>query len=362
MNRLVLIGNGFDLAHGLRTKYEHFLIWYWEQRMHNIINNKSKVSYDGLCKLTTLKDVSWCSSVFSDMTLKHGNGVDIISHLIEDKENYNVELYYLFERIHKSVGSKGWVDIENDYYSLLARYISPVNAYSDKDICEINSQLTILRNLLIRYLENEEKKDVALFEGIRDNIYMPIIKRDISIANNKYANGNLHEEILPSKIMLLNFNYTKTPELYMKGRSDVEINYIHGKLENPDSVIFGYGDELDSDFEKLKEKNNNECLRHVKSIKYLESDNYRRVLDFIESAPFQVCIMGHSCGISDRTLLNTIFEHKFCASIKPYFFINDKGEDNYLDLVMNISRNFKDMKLMRDRVVNKTYCEPLTRL
>ncbi|QVJ80904.1 MULTISPECIES: AbiH family protein [Prevotellaceae] len=28
MNRLVLIGNGFDCAHGLRTKYEHFISWY----------------------------------------------------------------------------------------------------------------------------------------------------------------------------------------------------------------------------------------------------------------------------------------------------------------------------------------------
>ena len=31
MNRIVLIGNGFDLAHGLKTKYEHFIDWYWEQ-------------------------------------------------------------------------------------------------------------------------------------------------------------------------------------------------------------------------------------------------------------------------------------------------------------------------------------------
>ena len=30
-----------------------------------------------------------------------------------------------------------------------------------------------------------------------------------------------------------------------------------------------------------------------------------------------------------------------------------------VDLDLNISRNFTDMKLMRDRVVNKTYCEPL---
>ena len=125
-------------------------------------------------------------------------------------------------------------------------------------------------------------------------------------------------------------------------------------------MIFGYGDELDDNFKKLLDSNENECLRNVKSIKYQESDNYRNVLAFIESAPFQVCIMGHSCGNSDRTLLNTLFEHKNCISIKPYYYIKQDGTDNYLELVQNISRNFTDMKLMRDRVVNKTYCEPLT--
>ena len=37
----------------------------------------------------------------------------------------------------------------------------------------------------------------------------------------------------------------------------------------------------------------------------------------------------------------------------------DDGTDNYLEIVQNISRNFKDMKLMRDRVVNKTFCDKL---
>ena len=79
----------------------------------------------------------------------------------------------------------------------------------------------------------------------------------------------------------------------------------------------------------------------------------------INSTPYQVYIMGHSCGNSDRTLLNTLFEHKNCISIKPLYYIKEDGSDNYLEIIQNISRNFTDMKLMRDRVVNKTYCERL---
>ena len=81
------------------------------------------------------------------------------------------------------------------------------------------------------------------------------------------------------------------------------------------------------------------------------------MLRFIESAPFQVFIMGHSCGLSDRTLLNTIFEHKNCVSIKPFYYKKKDGTDNYLELAQNLSRNFTDMKLFRDRVVNKEQCE-----
>ena len=60
--------------------------------------------------------------------------------------------------------------------------------------------------------------------------------------------------------------------------------------------------------------------KQIKSIKYLESDKYRRMLSFIESDTYQIYIMGHSCGNSDRTLLNTLFEHKNCVSIKPFYF------------------------------------------
>ena len=33
MNRLVLIGNGFDLAHGLKTSYADFIKWYKAHRV-----------------------------------------------------------------------------------------------------------------------------------------------------------------------------------------------------------------------------------------------------------------------------------------------------------------------------------------
>lgn len=31
INRIILVGNGFDLAHGLATKYEDFINWYLDE-------------------------------------------------------------------------------------------------------------------------------------------------------------------------------------------------------------------------------------------------------------------------------------------------------------------------------------------
>lgn len=168
------------------------------------------------------------------------------------------------------------------------------------------------------------------------------------------------EFLLPDRIMLLNFNYTQTADAYLPKANCFTVNHIHGELSKPESVIFGYGDELDEGYKELLKLDENEYLRNMKTIRYSESGNYRNMLSFIESAPFQVCIMGHSCGNSDRTLLNTLFEHKNCVSIKPFYHQKEDGSDNYLDIVQNICRNFTDMKLMRDRVVNKTFCTSLS--
>lgn len=169
--------------------------------------------------------------------------------------------------------------------------------------------------------------------------------------------------MIPDRTLLLNFNYTTIADKYLPNTGRFSTIHIHGELTDPNSIIFGYGDEKDKDYNNIIDKNDNEYLRHMKQPHYSESDNYRRMLAFVESAPYQVYIMGHSCGNSDRTLLNTLFEHPNCVSIKPFYYVEkESGKDNYLDIVQNISRNFTDAKKMRDRVVNKMYCQTLPQI
>lgn len=362
MNRLVIIGNGFDLAHGLKTSYKNFIDWYWEQKREQMCLEHSDVLSDILCTMRLKnKNATWHNFAYNNSFLKniYNNytiaGGELVEKIKKNTEDFEVKYCPFFEAILKNIETKGWVDIEDEYYQQL-KYLHS-NSLSCK---ELNNQLHSLQEKLIEYLTTQkvpERKE-AHYSIIIDEIH----EQDISNEGCERALQDIEslkvpssEKWIPEKIMLLSFNYTPTIGNYTN--YNIQHNYIHGTLDKPGSIIFGFGDELDKDYKNIQETNDNELLVNVKSVRYLEAPNYRNLLRFIESAPFQVFIMGHSCGLSDRTLLNTIFEHKNCVSIKPFYYRKGDGTDNYLELVQNISRNFTDMKLFRDRVVNRTQCD-----
>lgn len=412
MNRIIIAGNGFDLAHDLKTKYEDFINWYWENTFKKLQECFKLVFNDGLCRIE-LERTGYPLYNYFRITLLPS---EIYKYLVSLRERYNgiriLEVSPFLSRISQSIETKGWVDIEADYYAML------VERKGKKDELErLNKDFAVIEGLLIEYLNKIQQKEVneeLINDDIKRHILAPFKQEEVAVSSDKvwkqfidirtsftsdewsrlaedyfgsgFENLFLYEVnkyndkikkygldsieeinknvLLPDRIMLLNFNYTTTADSYMPGSSRFIVNHIHGELDPQklNNVIFGYGDESDDEYENLKKMNDNEYLRHIKTSRYLETTKYRDLLSFIESGPFQVVIMGHSCGLSDRTMLNTLFEHENCVSIKPYYYINEQGKDNYLDIVQNISRNFTNPQLMRDRVVNKAFCEPLPQL
>ena len=380
MNRLVLIGNGFDMAHGLKTSYMDFINWYWNKRIDAFVGNTSKVSEDCLCKLSinANTDLScWNVFAFNNSYFRkirrnrEYSGYDIIKELQDNPNIFSIDFTPFFRTIQQSIEKKGWVDIENDYYQLLKKCTE--NADCGYSVKELNEQLAFLQEKLIEYLgtigTNQTIKDIHdAITDFFDPADFSTEGKKKALENMRLENTKLEEihnnieqelKLRPERIMLLSFNYTATARMY--GNFNFEFNYIHGDLKHPENIIFGYGDELDKDYQAILDMNDNELLKHVKSVKYLETKNYHDMLEFLMSAPFQVFIMGHSCGNSDRTLLNTVFEHENCISIKPFYHKWPDGRDNYLDIVQNISRNFNftNMRLFRDRVVNKEQCKTI---
>lgn len=371
MNRLIIIGNGFDMAHGLKTSYKDFINWYCDQRIKALATEITNMSEDRLCQIMIKDPFSTWSRIFylDDSPFLRLTGIEAIQSFEKYPQYFSIEYSPLFETITQSIETKGWVDIENDYYRMLTKKIKNLNC--NYTIEKLNEQLAFLQQKLIEYLNtisiNKERQNIL------DKMIEYFDPADFAIGSKKKAMDYLGldrnissikeihdpkvkiDKLIPQRFMLLSFNYTKTARLYAID-DRFECNYIHGQLEDPEHIIFGYGDELDKSFQQILDMNDNRLLNNIKSIKYLETGHYRRLLEFLMAAPFQVFIMGHSCGNSDRTLLNTIFEHENCMSIKPFYHIGENGKDNYMEITQNIYRNFTDMKSFRDRVVTKEHC------
>lgn len=411
MNRIVLIGNGFDLAHGLPTRYSDFIKWYWNNWNERLKHGKTCLEEDEFYSFRLKSEVGiaawYLAWEWGNIPLLFNyiaNGRDINCVQIAHKFDFCTinNKSQLFSDICISSGNKNWVDIETEYYhhvikSIKLGTIKNINDHFDvvkrkftKYLSEIQDKhidKNQLNNQLKSFLISSIKgKDVAvsaydkwqdfvdqrrnkepnywdktLYDLGIDDKTRSEVKRQIDRYSHMFPvyNNPLPDYFtFPDRTLILNFNYTNLADLYIPQNDRFVVNHIHGELSDPDSIIFGYGDEIDKHYDELLDINENEYLRHIKSYNYLSSSNYRQLLSFIESEPYQILIMGHSCGVSDRTMLKTLFEHHNCISIKPYYH-KTPSSDDYMDIVQNISRSFSDKKLMRDRVVNKTYCEPL---
>ena len=408
MNRLILVGNGFDLAHGLKTSYKDFIDDFWENQEIEYFKFKNENSQYNNDYYTAFNNTYFSFEINPNNNFgKFLNSIKANGLDIQFKNKF-------LQIISEKINEVNWVDIENEYYNELKK---------TKNINEVNSDFEEIKNLLENYLLKIEK-EISINEKISNNIFLdfhikdflskaintfsePIINkcksliefehsaafhsfhpnlkyfiRSISKLNQIDANNfifehfdklggskKIIEKFQPEKTLFLNFNYTNTTLDYIYECNRIKNNiidnkiseiHIHGELNNPQNpIIFGFGDDVDKKYQEFEDLNDNRYLENFKSIAYLQTDNYKKLLEFIDSEEYQVFIFGHSCGISDRTMLNTIFEHDNCKSIKPFYHLREDGTDNYTEIVQNISRNFNDKKKYRDRVVNKTYCEPL---
>lgn len=415
INRIILIGNGFDLAHGLRTSYRDFINWLWNgvgtscgtTNAPSFENNFVKISVPGQQML---------SRVF--LTGKQPYTYNKVKEVIKDQEgiiSFTIKNKFL-EYISEINYNAGWVDIENAYYQKLKECIKAHQDETERHqaVEELNHEFEDIKNALEDYLAEETKsKRLWAVDTIDDCItetfgykelnskgqkvlseyewnYLQQLKAAQETGNETLADWQegllesskslTQEDIAqslwnteypermhahPGRILFLNFNYTTTDLPYLSSLNINRLNinailiHIHGflkDLKNP--IIFGYGDELDENYKELERANDNLFLQNIKSVRYLFTNNYTRLSAFAESAPYQVYVFGHSCGNSDRTLLHYLFEHPNCVSIKP-FYHKDKENDNYMDIISNITRAFNDKHALRTRVVNRSNCKTL---
>lgn len=414
MDKLILVGNGFDLAHGLPTSYRSFIdfiwtkIWYNHQEFpfgglvyinqgFNSFNDKNIETYSHFVKyvndLKKYESHSYSGSISEKK-------VTTIYYKDRFGEKHTVFFFEnrLFELITlASIDS--WVDIENLYYQLLKEIVNrEMDSSKAESLKKLHHEFKLIKDLLKFYLQTEIEDKIdfsntnsSLIINEFEYIYKNLIrspsdlyflefdssketKRTLVNFDERFQRNIRSNLINPTsrkdhihQNLFLDFNYTSSVKSYVNILNSMDKAkfgkshhiQIHGNLTDDNNQMnFGFGDEMDEHYKTLEKENDNKYLENIKSFMYSLNSNYKNLLNWIEQRDFQIIIMGHSCGLSDRTLLNTIFEHHNCKSIKIFYHKWNEG-DNFRDLTQNISRHFNKKTLMREKVVDKSLCKPL---
>lgn len=122
---------------------------------------------------------------------------------------------------------------------------------------------------------------------------------------------------------------------------------IHGNINQTESIVFGYGDDSHVEYNNIEQCGIDDFLINIKAFHYQSNDIYSEVIDIIDEDVFDVFILGHSLGLSDRVLLKTIFEHENCAKIRLF---HRGSNDNHFKKRLALSRHFDDKLKMRSKI------------
>lgn len=340
MNRLVLIGNGFDLSHKLKTSYKDFLTNYlWE-----CVNKFYDVGiYDD--PLISIKYRYINASVLSGRTIEKTfevvmNEIRLLSFVDGMSEVVFEYKSDLLKQCVNECDSLNWVDIEIAYFDMLNLFKS-----EERKVIKLNSQFEYLQQRLQIYLNtiNENFSNNYNYDYV--SLITQIFKRSDFLTHTEPFS------LKPQNILILNFNYTSTFKEYHDLCHNViptTINHIHGELFNEyNPIIFGFGDEFNTHYQGFENLKGTKVFKYIKSFAYLRTRYYHDLVRFTNDDPFQVFIIGHSCGLSDRTMLKHIFEHPKCKSIKIF---HHGGIDDYTEKTHNIARHFTDKGDMRLKI------------
>ncbi len=323
--RIIIIGNGFDLAHGLKTSYRDLMEFIKQETNPQSENLKN-----------------WeCGIVHHTFKGKQNPyiGFEYIPRINEyrfatckkHQSLYFTELFSEYSRIEK------WVDLEMLYFNLISAEYS-----ADNYPTVLNTEFDYLKSLLEDYLTSQVENRIGNYDFLKDNILgkqSPTESRILGIVNFNYTTRLISN--------YLRDLYNKEAQLH----KNFSLINIHGELNSKSNpIIFGYGDDNSEKYKLIQDVGDNNLLVNFKTFQYLRNMNYKNVLSLLEiENNIKVEIIGHSCGLSDKTLLKTIFEHPNVNKIEYRYHSNEKV---YFENVYNMSRIFTDNSLMRKKVID----------
>lgn len=358
---ILIIGNGFDLAHDLPTKYENFLDFTNTYLRIPCFDSKYTASFNDYFKKIKQENPFVYEEIGSlikdNVWLKHFNSV--------------------YEERRKE-GKIGWIDFESEIsvaIQALDGAISTIDEYLRKG--KDQGRMEAYQFESLKYLIGRERdrfsnvyfnmRSISCYrEQFLDDLNK--LTRCLEIYLSDYINNLPVSKRLPDILGLkvdkvLSFNYTNTYErLYGKDNPDIEYDYIHGKADiahdiNSCNLVLGIDEylpegERDENIEFIQFKKFYQRIYKKTGCKYLDwingystrlNDTKRNKFNQVVE-DFNIYIFGHSLDITDKDILSKLILAKYARTISFHFnqdalgnqianLVKVIGQDNLISMV-----------------------------
>lgn len=328
MNSLYILGNGFDLYMGMKTRYNDFFKEKGYSSIRKKLREKLDKEREDFQINILLKETGQFTKKISDLPQKLKDLEESVFKIIEKVEN--LFLLYLIMSDDKLVD---WKDVE--------KQIKPYIEYTKKVLNNIQKSA---EEIAYKNLKNNKNElELFIFKKFIDK------KVDVSIKNmelkelNKFEKefgeyiGKLEEplkqkipddfdnkiikifdksknELKENNVSVLTFNYTD----YLKEYFNVYVN-IHGTADNP---IFGI------DFKSITE--NQQYIYFTKTSRVLEANIEKEEVN----SPYivgtrEIVFFGHSLAEADYSYFQSIFDYYdiYNSGIKLKFLYHEHSVD-----------------------------------
>ncbi len=345
---ILIIGNGFDLAHKLPTKYTDFLDF-----LENVRILKEEMPQN-LEQLSDKIDENLRQYLFNsnssrlDINSKHQNYITEMYEL--SKDNLWITWFNQERKLNKTLG-KYWIDFEAEISKVIQKIESTLLELSPIEECidnynELRFELNKypIFNLFINKIYDIDKSDEINMERITEKlhndlnklircfeIYLEDFVKNIDISQLSLDIYNLNVD------KILTFNYTNTyQKLYY---TDVDCDHIHGKADinnniESDNMVLGIDDYLNED-EKFTNTNFIEFKKYYQRLIKGTNCDYKKWIDEINQTKsftkHNVYIFGHSLASTDRDVLLDFIENE-----KTIITIYYNNSNQYSDQICNL--------------------------
>lgn len=359
---ILIIGNGFDLAHQLPTKYTDFLnfmkfinrIESFHGTFKEFTKDNDKYKFSEL----NVNIQKYISEVIEDDSKKNTNIVDIWNNRksADDKSDRVKHIERMIELSSKNIWFEwfqeqlnvhpNWVDFESEISRVVQKVekLIPLIPLKIEKIARMPSYQRLINKIIfagkasdkdITLAEIETKKGKMLTDLnnlIRCfEIYLEDLVKNIDISQLSLDIYNLNID------KILSFNYTNTyQKLY---DPNVECAHIHGKADinndtKSNNMVLGIDDYLKGE-EKFTNTNFIEFKKYYQRLIKGTNCDYKKWIDEINQTKsftkHNIYIFGHSLASTDRDVLLDFIENE-----KTIITIYYNNSNQYSEQICNL--------------------------